>query len=169
MTKTRSWSVENLDCASCANELEHTLSLRDGVASASMNYLAKKLTVESAKAEDDHFWSGIEAAARRAEPTVSLTAIASVARERIYSFSGLDCPSCALEVESHLAKGAGVASARVDYASGTIRITSERAEDEGFFAHLIESAKAIEPSLKVRAFQPQGERSPSCRPASTES
>ena len=31
MTKTRSWTVENLDCASCANELEQVLSLHDGV------------------------------------------------------------------------------------------------------------------------------------------
>lgn len=160
MTKTRSWSVENLDCAACANELEHALSLHDGVASASMNYLAGKLTVESKKVEDDHFWSGIEAAAQKAEPTVRLVAIGDVTRERIYSFSGLDCAACALEVESHLAQGAGVASARVDWAAGTIRITSEAAEEEGFFSHLIESAKAVEPTLKVKPFEVRGERSP---------
>ena len=104
MTKTRSWTVENLDCASCANELEQVLSLHDGVASASMNYLSKKLTVESKRDESDSFWLEVEHTAKRAEPTVTLLPIRDGESERVYSFSGLDCAACALEVGEILAR-----------------------------------------------------------------
>ena len=160
MTKTRSWSVENLDCASCANELEHLLSLHDGVASASMNYLSKKLTVESLKAQDDSFWLEVERAAKRAEPTVALQAIAERQTERIYSFSGLDCAACALEVEEILAKGEGVASAHVNWAARQIRITATESRDESFFESLMAQAKRAEPTLVVSPVQERPERSP---------
>jgi len=160
MTRTRSWSVENLDCASCANELEQVLSLHAGVASASMNYLSRKLTVESTRDESDAFWREVEQTARRAEPTVSLLPITDGVSERIYSFAGLDCPSCALEVEELLSKSAGVASARVDWAERKIRITSDEARDEGFFDALIDTAKRAEPTLTVSAAKEKIERSP---------
>ena len=160
MTKTRSWTVENLDCASCANELEQVLSLHDGVASASMNYLSKKLTVESKSDESDSFWLEVEHTAKRAEPTVTLLPIRDGESERVYSFSGLDCAACALEVEEILAKGAGVASAQVDWAGQTIRIKSQEAQGDHFFDALIDAAKKTEPTLTVSAQKKVVERSP---------
>ncbi len=160
MTKTRSWSVENLDCASCANELEHALSRHAGVASATMNYLGKTLTVESANAEAEAFWLGVEAAARRAEPTIMLTTKEQDKSERTYSFSGLDCPSCALEIETLLSKSADVASAHVNYGAKTIRIRSVEAQGDEFFDRLIEQAQAVEPTLRVSAYAKADTRSP---------
>ena len=46
--------VENLDCANCAAKMENNIRKIDGVADATVSFMAQKMTVE---ADDDRFES----------------------------------------------------------------------------------------------------------------
>ena len=47
------FSITGLDCPNCAAKLAGRMEKLDGVESAKINFLAEKLTVESALAEDE--------------------------------------------------------------------------------------------------------------------
>lgn len=46
------YHIEGLDCPHCAARLEKMLEAADGIASAKINFLTEKITVESDLAED---------------------------------------------------------------------------------------------------------------------
>ena len=48
----KSFKLEEIDCANCANKLQDALAKLDGVDSVSVNFLTQKLTLSAA---DDHF------------------------------------------------------------------------------------------------------------------
>ena len=48
----KSFKLEEIDCANCANKLQDALAKLDGVDSVSVNLLTQKLTLSAA---DDHF------------------------------------------------------------------------------------------------------------------
>ncbi len=50
---TYKFKIEGLDCPNCAAKLADRLSKLDGVASAKINFLAEKLTVESELSADE--------------------------------------------------------------------------------------------------------------------
>ena len=49
----KSYQMEDLDCAHCAAKMETAIREIDGVASASINFLAQKLTIEFAEGADE--------------------------------------------------------------------------------------------------------------------
>ncbi|HIU23924.1 MAG TPA: cation transporter [Candidatus Coprovicinus avistercoris] len=48
----KSFKLDEIDCANCANKLQDALAKLDGVDSASVNFLTQKLTLSAA---DDRF------------------------------------------------------------------------------------------------------------------
>ena len=48
----KSFKLDEIDCANCANKLQDALAKMDGVDSVSVNFLTQKLTLSAA---DDHF------------------------------------------------------------------------------------------------------------------
>lgn len=70
MTKT--FMLEDLDCANCAAKMENAVKEIDGVVSANISFMAQKLTIE---AEDDQFDAILKKAKkvmRKIEPNVSI-------------------------------------------------------------------------------------------------
>ena len=64
----KTFQMEDLDCANCAAKMEDAIKKIDGVTSASVNFLAQKLTLE---AEDSRFEEVVKQAAqicRKVEP-----------------------------------------------------------------------------------------------------
>lgn len=57
----KSFRLEDLDCASCAAKMEDGIRRIEGVQSASVNFMAQKLTIE---ADDDRFDAVVREAAR---------------------------------------------------------------------------------------------------------
>lgn len=55
------YKLEELDCANCAAKMERALSELDGVDSASVNFMASKLTLE---ADEAHFEEILKKAAK---------------------------------------------------------------------------------------------------------
>ena len=49
----KSYKLDEIDCAHCAAKMETAIRALDGVASASINFLAQKLTIEFADGADE--------------------------------------------------------------------------------------------------------------------
>lgn len=64
----KTFRIQDLDCANCAAKMERAIKAIDGVADASVSFLAQRLTVE---AEDSRFEAVMDQAVkvcRRIEP-----------------------------------------------------------------------------------------------------
>lgn len=68
----QSFRLQGLDCANCAARLERALNKLDGVAHASVNFLAQRLSLEA----EDARWEGVlrdaKALVKRLEPDVTV-------------------------------------------------------------------------------------------------
>ena len=66
MTKT--YKIE-VDCANCANEMENATKKVEGIASASVNFMTQKMTVEFADGADEKaVMKNVFKACRKVEP-----------------------------------------------------------------------------------------------------
>jgi len=57
----KSFQLEDLECAHCAAKMEAAINKLDGVTTASVSFLAQKLTIE---ADDDRFDAIVQEAAK---------------------------------------------------------------------------------------------------------
>ncbi len=68
----QSFRLQGLDCANCAARLERALNKLDGVAHASVNFLAQRLSLEA----EDARWEGVlrdaKALVKKLEPDVTV-------------------------------------------------------------------------------------------------
>lgn len=60
--------IEDLDCAHCAAKIQDAISKLDGVKSASVNFLAEKITVDVEDANSEGIEQKIEKLAKKIEP-----------------------------------------------------------------------------------------------------
>ena len=49
----KTYKLDEIDCAHCAAKMETAIRALDGVASASINFLAQKLTIEFSEGADE--------------------------------------------------------------------------------------------------------------------
>lgn len=70
MTKT--YQLEDLDCANCAAKMEEAVRRIDGVASANISFMAQKLTLEAEDARFDDIVKQAQKAMRKIEPDVRI-------------------------------------------------------------------------------------------------
>src|SRR5918997_831648 len=97
-----------MTCASCVRRVERTLSEKEGVAEASVNFAAEKasVTYEPAATNPDELIGAIRGAGYGAD-----------VRETTFSVSGMTCASCVGRVERALEKVPGVLEASVNLAN----------------------------------------------------
>ena len=65
--------LEDLDCAHCAAKIEKEVSRLDGVQSASVSFLAQKLTVECDENVKNEIFTKAKAICKRIEPDCVLS------------------------------------------------------------------------------------------------
>ncbi len=100
--------VTGMSCASCVRRVERTLSGKEGVAEASVNFAAEKTSVvyDPTTTNPDDLIGAIRDAGYGAE-----------VRETTFGVSGLTCASCVGRVERALTKVPGVLEANVNLAN----------------------------------------------------
>src|SRR5829696_2581474 len=100
--------VTGMTCASCVQRVERTLSKKEGVAEASVNFAAEKasVTYEPAATNPDELIGAIRDAGYGAD-----------VRETTFSVSGMTCASCVGRVEKALEKVPSVLEASVNLAN----------------------------------------------------
>src|ERR687894_2030966 len=100
--------VMGMTCASCVRRVERTLSKKEGVAEASVNFAAEKasVTYEPAATNPDELIGAIRGAGYGAD-----------VRETTFGVTGMTCASCVGRVERALEKVPGVLEASVNLAN----------------------------------------------------
>ncbi|MDD4573976.1 MAG: heavy metal translocating P-type ATPase [Sphaerochaeta sp.] len=144
----RTWEVENLDCASCTAEIEHRLSLETGVKEARLNFMAKKLTIESENNQDAEFWKNLEHVAKSVRPELVLQSL-NLNDSRTWRIDGLDCASCGDKVERAIAAIEGVSSVTLDFMGKRLTVKAAEAKSEEFWNTVVTIAKKTEQDLML--------------------
>lgn len=148
MTKTFTFPVEGMSCASCVGRVERALSANDGVVNARVNLATETAHVEADDTVTRATLAEAIEAAGYSIPSHSLT----------LSIDGMTCASCVGRVERALADVPGVTSAAVNLATerATIRGDVEPSalvravEAAGYEARLIEDAARPESSASQK-------------------
>ncbi|HIU00939.1 MAG TPA: cadmium-translocating P-type ATPase [Candidatus Coproplasma excrementavium] len=115
----REIQLENIDCASCASELEELVAGIDGVENAAVDFIAQKVRFECA--DDATVEEVKKCCAGFEEVRVVEPAETSEGNERKIKIKGLCCANCGRELEEILNKIDGV-SAVVDFVNSTIKL-----------------------------------------------
>ena len=68
----QSFRLQGLDCANCAARLERALNKLDGVAHASVNFLAQRLSLEAEDARWEAALRDAKALVKKLEPDVTV-------------------------------------------------------------------------------------------------
>ncbi len=71
----KTYLIEDLCCANCANKIETAIQKLDGVTSASLNFIAQKLFVEFEASIANTITDSIIKIAKKVEPDVSVEEI----------------------------------------------------------------------------------------------
>lgn len=69
---TKVFRLQDLDCANCAAKMERNIQKIDGVKSASINFMAQRLTIEADESEMDRIALAAAKACKRVDPSCSL-------------------------------------------------------------------------------------------------
>ncbi|HKL60439.1 MAG TPA: heavy metal translocating P-type ATPase [Sphaerochaeta sp.] len=147
---TRTWKTENLDCAHCTSEIERKLALQTGVKAARLNFMAKRLTVESEEDQGHQFWEKIEDVAKSASPTLVLQSL-DTKNSHTWAVSGLDCASCASKVERSIATMDGVSFVSLDFMRKKLTVKTVDTMISTFWKEVEAVAKKAEPSLVLHS------------------
>ncbi len=71
----KTYLIEDLCCANCANKIETAIQKLDGVTSANLNFIAQKLFVEFEDRISSTITDSITKIAKKVEPDVSIEEI----------------------------------------------------------------------------------------------
>ena len=64
----KTFTLEELDCAHCAAKMETAINKIDGVISASISFMAQKLTIEADEKDFDKILKAAQKAIKKVEP-----------------------------------------------------------------------------------------------------
>ena len=122
--------LEGLDCANCATKIEENVNKISGVASASMNFANKTLTIEGGNDDDiDAIVSNTNSIIKKLEPHVVVKEkYVSKPDKKVLVIVGLGCANCAAKIEKEIKALPGVKAASVDFVSKklTLEINNKR-------------------------------------------
>ena len=129
----KKYNIEGLDCANCARELEEELNKLEGVTSATVDFIGKKVIVDCTENAIDpvlYCCNHFEEAEITGEIGGESASEKAVADGKKFKIANLCCANCARELEEELNKLDGV-SATVDFMNMTVilRASSTSAYD----------------------------------------
>lgn len=67
--------IMNLDCANCAQELEHAISKIEGVNEVSIHFMTQKMTIDIEDEQYDKAIKAIEKAKKKVEPDCEIVGL----------------------------------------------------------------------------------------------
>ncbi|NCC63202.1 MAG: cadmium-translocating P-type ATPase [Spirochaetia bacterium] len=72
MSDKRTWDVEHLSCAVCAQKIEDVLAKKPGVAKAFVDYTKKQITIHTQEHQDAMFYDDLIKTAKSVEPSLTI-------------------------------------------------------------------------------------------------
>lgn len=149
----KKYKIEGLDCANCARELEEELNKLDGVASATVDFIGKKVIVDCSENAIDpvlYCCNHFEEAEITGEITDGASGVATVKDGKKIKISNLCCANCGRELEEELNKLESV-SATVDFMNMTVVLRAESTAAYDSAVHCIthfENVKIVEEGVE---------------------
>ena len=144
--------LEGLDCSNCAAKIEAQAQILDGVKSASVDFVSKKMTIEAAdKKEFGRILQEVSAIVNKLEPDVKIVDTEKTkANKSIVMLEGLGCANCAAKMEKEISGLEGVEFAAVDFVSKKLTLEISPKVNRTELNEKIEGiVKKIEPDVKV--------------------
>ena len=155
--ESKTFDIEGMSCASCAQTIEKATAKLPGMAKASVNLATEKLSVTYDQTEVT------EEEIKEAVSDAGYKAI-SPAQQRTFAIEGMSCASCAQTIEKATAKLPGMAKASVNLATEKLSVTYDQTEvTEEEIKEAVSDAgyKAISPAQQ-RTFAIEGMSCASC-------
>jgi Cd2+/Zn2+-exporting ATPase len=144
--------LEGLDCANCAAKIEAQTQSLEGVNSATVDFVSKKLTIEADdKKEFGRILQEISAIVNKLEPDVKIVdAEKKKVNKSIVMLEGLGCANCATKMEKEISGLEGVEFAAVDFVSKKLTLEISPRVNRSELNEKIEGiVKKIEPDVKA--------------------
>lgn len=116
MSETKTYEIEGMNCASCAQTIQDAANKLSGVIEATVNFASEKIKVEY----DESFTiDALEEAVDEAGYTLVVPQDAT----KIFLIEGMTCASCAQSIEGAVSDIDGVTEASVNLASEKMTVT----------------------------------------------
>ena len=144
--------LEGLDCANCAAKIEAQTQSLEGVNSATVDFVSKKLTIEAVdKKEFGKILGEVTSIVNKLEPDVKIVdAEKKKVNKSIVMLEGLGCANCAAKMEKEISGLEGVEFAAVDFVSKKLTLEISPKVNRSELNEKIEGiVKKIEPDVKV--------------------
>lgn len=144
--------LEGLDCANCAAKIEAQTQSLEGVNSATVDFVSKKLTIEAVdKKEFGKILGEVTSIVNKLEPDVKIVdAEKKRVNKSIVMLEGLGCANCAAKMEKEISGLEGVEFAAVDFVSKKLTMEISPKVNRTELNEKIEGiVKKIEPDVKI--------------------
>ena len=144
--------LEGLGCANCAAKIEAQTQRLEGVNSATVDFVSKKLTIEAVdKKEFGKILGEVTAIVNKLEPDVKIIDTdKNKGNNASIMLEGLGCANCAAKIEAEVSKIEGVKFASVDFVSKKLTLETNTGINISSLNETIEGiVKKIEPDVKV--------------------
>ncbi|MDD5421332.1 MAG: cation transporter, partial [Synergistaceae bacterium] len=144
--------LEGLGCANCAAKIEAQTQRLEGVNSATVDFVSKKLTIEAVdKKEFGKILGEVTAIVNKLEPDVKIIDTdKNKGNNTSIMLEGLGCANCAAKIETEVSKIEGVKFASVDFVSKKLTLETNIDVNVSSLNETIEGiVKKIEPDVKV--------------------
>ena len=144
--------LEGLSCANCASKIEAQTQSLEGVSSATIDFVSKKLTIEAVdKQEFGKILGEVTAIVNKLEPDVKIIDTdKNKGNNTTIILEGLGCANCAAKIEAEVSNLEGVKFASVDFVSKKLTLETNTGINISSLNETIEGiVKKIEPDVKV--------------------
>lgn len=140
------FTFDHVDCGHCASQIEEDLNRQEFVFQARMNFMTKKLMVDSKVQDSQELLAMILPVAQKHAPGIVLaTQNTQVTR---WQFEGIDCGSCALEIEEDLKKLEGIDDVQMNFLREQMTLTTSQEVDQGLLDSIHQVGRKVEPEAR---------------------
>ncbi|GGE60015.1 heavy metal translocating P-type ATPase [Priestia taiwanensis] len=160
----REYTLDGLDCASCASKIEDNVRKLTGVSACNVNFVNKTMIIES-DGTNGQIAEEAKDIVRKLEPDVVV-----IEKERkkqskqVLILNGVDCADCAAKIEHHVREIPNVTNANFNFVTKKLAIETEQVST---LQRTVEEAKKVinklEPHVEIRVEEKQRKQSESTK------
>lgn len=140
------FTFDHVDCGHCASQIEEDLNRQEFVFQARMNFMTKKLMVDSKVQDSQELLAMILPVAQKHAPGIVLAAQNTQVTR--WQFEGIDCGSCALEIEEDLKKLEGIDDVQMNFLREQMTLTTSQEVDQGLLDSIHQVGRKVEPEAR---------------------
>lgn len=151
------YRVLGMDCSSCAETIQKSISRMEGTGEVQVNFSTAKMSVA---VSDPSIGNRIESQVKKLG--YSIEPITPIQTGQTYVIEGMDCGACAVTLEKHMLRFPEVREVNVNFSTGKMRIdhdlTNDKVKEEvskaGFKALLPTNSRSSSDTVEEKSKKP---------------